>query len=403
MKTRKKRTLQNKIINENNEGWKIIRLSGSPYVRGYYHGIFLYREFEKIKKLFPDIVKNELKENDLTKYIETCSKIIKPNVLHYPEYMEEFRGMVDACKEKNIEISVDYLIAWNSLLSMYSYYENKDVLKCSAFIATGNATKNGKIIMGHNTHSDYITGKMSNIIIYTYPEKGHPFVMQTMTGYISSGTDWFISSSGIMGCETTISKINYRPEFGEPYFCRIRKAIQYGNTLNDYAKIMLNGNAGDYACSWLFGNINTNEIMLFEIGLKHHYMEIKKNGIFYGMNSANDEILRNQETNDDSIFNLEKSNGARNHRLRELLHGEYYGTLNIDNGKLILSDHYDSYLKKNTMNFRSVCRHDDKMGSIDGKITNSYMASKMRFLGRFGSSCGKSTFTRKNNWTTIKN
>lgn len=135
--------------------------------------------------------------------------------------------------------------------------------------------------MAHNTHTNFADGQLHNIIMNVIPSSGHPFVMQTSAGYIASGTDWFICSTGMIGCETTIGDINYTPRFGVPYFCRIRQAMQYGKTLDDYEQIMDKKNAGDYACSWLFGDINTNEIMLYEIGLKEKNVQRTKNGVFW--------------------------------------------------------------------------------------------------------------------------
>ena len=225
--------------------------------------------------------------------------------------------------------------------------------------------------------------------------------MQTAPGYIASGIDWFICSTGIVGCETTISLINYEVKFGAPYFCRIRQAMQYGKTLDEYVEIMLKDNAGDYACSWLLGNIHTNEIMLFDIGLKEHNVERTYNGVYYGMNTTIDFKFRSLETTDNDLYNLETSSGSRNSRLDHLLNKVYYGKINTQNAKKILSDHYDSSLGKNVMNSRSICKHSEleyrknsilsyyPFGSTDGKVVDSTMAKRMKFEGRFGSCCGR--------------
>ena len=63
--------------------------------------------------------------------------------------------------------------------------------------------------------------------------------MQTSAGLISSSSDWFLVENGIIGCETTISDINYKPIFGSPYFCRIRDTMQYANSLDECKDILL--------------------------------------------------------------------------------------------------------------------------------------------------------------------
>lgn len=405
-KTQKKKEKLNGSILSKKEGWIVLFIHGEPFVRGYAHGALLYKELQRVVDTFPFLLKNELKV-DFKTYMNACSTQISPIVMNdYPEFYEELRGISEGAKSKGLDIGVEYLIAWNSMLSMYSFFRNNNAYKCSAFIATGNSTEDKKIVMGHNTHADYLTGQIQNIVLHIKPSKGHYFVMQTCPGYIASGIDWFICSTGIIGCETTISGIIYKPEFGAPYFLRIRQAMQYGKSIDDYVEIMLKDNAGDYACSWLLGDINTNEIALFELGLKKHSIERTKNGVYYGMNTAIDFELRSTETNDKDLFNVEKSSGARNFRFNQLLNETYYGKINTSNAKKILSDHYDVFLHKDEMNSRSICKHSEydegkftgkpyyPFGCTDAKVVDSKLAKQLHFIGRFGNCCGK-TFNIK--------
>ena len=61
----------------------------------------------------------------------------------------------------------------------YQYYQGKTGKRCGAFIAVGDATDDGKIVMAHNTHSDFGTGQLLNISMKVTPNKGHEFTMQT--------------------------------------------------------------------------------------------------------------------------------------------------------------------------------------------------------------------------------
>jgi hypothetical protein len=407
--TKKKKISRNsnKKINgkilEKKEGWKVIEIYGEPFEMGYAHGHLLYDDLQKIKVMFPFLIENNLKI-PFSQYLEKSNILIKPILkLKYRDFYEELKGISKGAYKKGTDISVDFLISWNAYESLYSIFENSSIeskQNCSAFIATGNATKNGDIIMAHNTHGHFAEGRFMNVIMYLKPVKGSSFIMQTSAGFISSISDWFICETGIIGCETTIAYTNFKPSFGSPIFCRIREAMQFGKSLDQYIQIMLKDNAGDYSCSWQFGNINTGEIMLFELGLENYNVRRTKNGVFYGMNSVIDFKIRNLETNDNSIFDLEKSTGSRNYRFNQLLNEKYYGHISIDNAKIIISDHYDMYLGKNQMNSRSICKHCEHyppiegetikpIGVTDGKIVNSKMAKKMQFLGRFGSSCGR--------------
>jgi hypothetical protein len=397
----RKRVCVNGSIDCENEGWKTMTIYGEPYERGYAHGYLLKNDLKRVSSTLEFLVKEDL-DISLSKYLHECSKVIKPVVKKdFPEFYTELVGIRDGANKHGLKISLDMLIGWNSYLSMYSYFMEGSIIKCSAFIATGNATEKGDMVMAHNTHTNFADGQLHNIVMNVVPSTGHPFVMQTSAGYIASGTDWFICSTGIIGCETTIGDINYKPKFGVPYFCRIRQAMQYGTSLDDYEKIMDKKNAGDYACSWLFGDINTNEIMLYEIGLKEKSVKRTKNGVFYGMNSAMDKQLRERETNDEDHDNISTTSGGRNVRLNQLLNKTYKGKINISNSKKIMADHYDSYLRRNEMNGRVICNHSesdfrncryspyDLFGCTDGKVVNTDMAKKMMFHGRFGSSCGR--------------
>lgn len=405
-KTTHKRICVNGTIDEIKEGWKTITIYGEPYERGYAHGYLLKNELKRMMKTLEFLVRDEM-DISFTYYISICNQVIKPVIKRdFPEFYTELIGIRNGARKRGLPITLALLIGWNSYLSMYSYFLEGSVIKCSAFIATGNATEHGDIIMAHNTHTNFADGQMHNIIMNVVPSTGHPFVMQTSAGYIASGTDWFICSTGMIGCETTIGDINYKPKFGVPYFCRIRQAMQYGTSLDEYEQIMDKKNAGDYACSWLFGDINTNEIMLYEIGLKEKSVKRTKNGVFYGMNSAMDKTLRERETNDEDHDNISTTSGGRNIRLNELLNKIYKGKINIYNAKKVLADHYDSYLRRNEMNGRVICNHSesdfrncryapyDLFGCTDGKVVNTEMARKMTFQGRFGSSCGR-TFSIK--------
>jgi hypothetical protein len=275
---------------------------------------------------------------------------------------------------------------------------------CSAFIAVGDWTEDGKIVCAHNSFTDFIDGQYSNIVLDLNPEKGHRFIMQTSPCWIWSGTDFFVTAKGIIGTETTIGGfIPYEKKF--PIGYRIRKAMQYGNTLDEYCEILLHENSGDYANSWLFGDTNSNEILRIELGLKYHNIERTKNGFFIGFNAPYDERIRNLEVNNSGFYDIRRHQGARLVRLGDLM-DEHKGKINIDIAKKIIADHYDVYLnKEDNPCSRTVCSHYDldareymsdqsrpkpfaPHGAVDGIVCDTNLAKKMAFEGRFGNSCG---------------
>ena len=430
--TKKKQKIERKhLINGKKSklrnGWIKIKIYGSPLERGYAHGFLLRKEIQKIREdILPFLVENSFPKITYDKYEKDCRENIT-NIIRekYPEYYEELQGIEAGVDNPNI--TIDFLIAWNSFLSMASFYHKRSAVDhCSAFIAIGDATEKGDIIMAHTTHSDFVSAKTLNIVMEIYPQKGNKIKMQTSPGLICSSSDWFICGNGIIGCETTIGGINYKPVFGVPYYCRIREAMQYGNSLDDFVTIMNKDNAGDYAGSWLLGDTRekTKEIMLLELGLKTKNIERKKNGIFYGMNSAISSELRQKETTDKTHWDMTETSGARNIRFHILLYETYYGRLNTENAKKIIGDHYDvSQTKETNGNILTICKHTNldsrnttlrpayyPFGCTDGKVTNSSMVRKMGFLGRMGPACGTPFYAKhflkkhpeyKNKWEKV--
>jgi hypothetical protein len=222
-------------ITEEKHGWKSLHIWGKPFERGFAHGHLLYKELKTLRKKLKFLVKEQI-HIPFSEFTAASKKIITPILQNdYPEYYAEICGISSGAKHAGTTVTIELLVAWNAFLSLYSYFMEgrEQIERCSAFIATGNATKNGDIIMSHNTHTDLLTGQMANIVLKITPSVGYEFVMQTSVGLICSATDWYISKSGIVCCETTIADIKYSPKFGFPFFCRIRDTIQYASSLDE--------------------------------------------------------------------------------------------------------------------------------------------------------------------------
>ena len=380
--------------------WRQLTVRGGPSERGMQHGEQLSTELRRVFYVLPFLVA-KMFNIQIEEYYKICKREVSDTVKnHFPEFYEELRGICHGAASKGVHFTIDQLVAWNAFHSMFEYLNPRKHVnqRCSAFIATGDATAHGNIVMAHNTHCDMVSGSLCNIVMYVIPDKGFPFLMQTCPGFICSASDFFISSTGIVGCETTICMANYFPHFrgNYPFFCRIRNAMQYGNSLDEYAHIMITKNAGDYPCSWLFGDTRTNEIMRCELGLKITSVKRTKNGIFHGMNSAMDPQLRTLETNDRFHNNILHSQGARHKRLKQLLYKTYFGKITVAIAKRVLRDHYDMSTKTNHPSNLTVCNHSYESepynrphGAQDGKVVDTNLARQMSFWGIFGSSCGK--------------
>lgn len=416
-------------------GWKYIHIYGSPRERGYAYGSLCATQFREIQTMLAFFMMESFGK-PWTEFVTDISRDFKEMTkTHFLELYEEMEGIVHGLNDHQCKTSIDEIIAWNFYMSIPYYYSAKDshdmkegggvrerdgtrernkeeVRKwregikdhCSAFMAVGTSwTEDGGIVCAHNSFADYIDGQYSNIILDLKPDKGHRILMQTSPCWIWSGSDFFVTSKGIIGTETTIGGfMPYEKKF--PIGYRIRKAMQYGNTLDEVCDILLKENSGDYANSWLFGDVGTNEILRIELGLKYHRIERTKNGYFIGFNAPYDEKIRNLEVENSGFYDIRRHQGARKVRLSDLM-DKHKGKLNVAVAQQIISDHYDVYLNEdNHPCSRTVCSHYDldareymsdpsrpkpfaPHGAVDGMVCTSALAKKMSFIGKFGSSC----------------
>lgn len=421
-------------------GWKYIFIKGSPKERGYAYGSACAKEFSEIQKMLKFFM-YESYGKEWKFFVEKINLEFKEMTKNdFNEFYEEMEGIAEGCNANGCDTSVDEIIAWNFYMSIPYWYpswvetsestNNSGIHKsssqgpregggakdhCSAFIAVGEDwTEDGKIVVAHNSFCDFIDGQYSNIVLDIEPDKGFRIIMQTSPCWIWSGTDFFVTSKGIIGTETTIGGfLPYVKKYPVGY--RIRKAMQYGKTLDDYVEILLDGNSGDYANSWLFGDTNTNEIMRLELGLQYHNVERTKNGYFIGFNATYDAQIRNIECVNSGFYDIRRHQGARYVRLGDLM-DENKGKINIEIAKKIIADHYDVYLQKENKCSRTVCSHYDldpreymsapgrplpfaPRGAVDGFVCDTKMALKMMICGRYGNSCGtpfvKNDFIKK--------
>jgi len=287
--------------------------------------------------------------------------------------------------------------------------------RCSGFMVVGSYTKDKKIVCGHITFDNFITGQNYNVMLDIQPSKGARILMQTAPGKMSSETDFYVTSNGFMCTETTIGGFN-KFELKDPICCRIRAAMQYGRTLDEMAKYLTTNNSGDYANAWLIGDTNTNTIMRVELGLKYVNIEKKKDGCFIGFNSADDPRLRNLECANTGHYDMRRHQGARHVRLTELME-QHKGEIDLKIAEEIMADHKDVYLDRINPCSRTVCSHyelDDRAfmsdpsrpkpfqprGSLDGKVCDTTLCKKMGFMARWGTSCGipfdKAEFCKRN-------
>jgi hypothetical protein len=275
----------------------------------------------------------------------------------------------------------------------------------SAFIATGSLTTDGRIVLAHNSLAAYADTTFTNLIIDLVPDNGQHIVMSSQPGYIHA-LDQVYSSDSLVITQTAINGFVAYADGGVPAFCRIRQAVQYSTTLDEFIAALLAGNNGGMAASWLVGQLSSNEIMELELGQKFYNVEKSTDGCFVGSGLVDDRRIAEFETSGVQRNDIRLGASARQVRLLQLIE-QNRGTIDNAVAKTIIADHFDVYLNKSKPSSRSVCAHyelDDAAycaadplavpylpyGSVDAHILSSQLAQDNQILGRWGAACGKS-------------
>jgi len=396
-------------------GWVYVHLEGEPEAIGFQHGYLLAPEIEDA---FPAVEAGMMHstKRDWPFFRQVAREMLWPKL--DPEYQQELQGIAAGLNARTgSRLDVYDIVALNSFEELPDYYvpwlnkhervANAPNLKspgnCSAFVATGSWTKDGQIVIAHNNWTNYMNGERWRVIFDIHPTHGYQILMDGFPGVIASDDDFGINSDGLMVTETTITQFEGWDPDGTPEFMRARKALQYAGSIDDYTRIMLDGNNGGYANDWLLGDRKTGEIAQFELGLKAYKLWRTKDGVFAGSNWARDPKVLKQDTPEFQPDNLETSPNARRVRWEELLNGNK-GKIDVALAQQMLADHVDSFEKKSAENERTLCGHVETSargaavwawepfypgGAVQAKATDSTMAREMRLLARAGHPCGE--------------
>ena len=394
------------------DGWILVHLEGTPSEIGYQHGYLLAPEIDDAIKTLAGLFKG-VTGRDWGFFREVAEQTFVPKLGE--EYRAEIEGIVKGVRARGYRYDIADVVVLNAWIELAWYYVpeldnkakpgsglNKAPGNCSAFIATGSATRDGKIVMGHNNWVDYAMGSRACIAWDIVPAKGHRIVMDGFPGWIQSGDDFTINDAGILVTETTITGYNNCNWKGTPEFVRTRRAVQYSESIDDFFRIMREDSNGAYANTWLVGDLKTNEIAKIDLGLKHQRIWRTKDGSYVGANFGTDEKLLKEETTFDTA-NPKTSPAARRTRWGQLM-AEYHGKIDAEVGQKMLADHVDVFEGKPAMSRLGLCGHADHdplgipewsnppyypIGAVSGKVTTAALAKSFAFWGRAGHPCGE--------------
>jgi hypothetical protein len=398
-------------------GWTYVHLEGSPAEIGYQHGHLLAPEIEDAFQAVK-LADTHNSKREWEFFRATARDVLWPHI--DAEYQQELQGIADGLKERGVAMDVWDVVALNAFEELPDYYvpwlEEKQKRagleapehpplhapgNCSAFVATGSWTKDHRPVIAHNNWTSVLHGARWRIIFDIVPQKGYRMIMDGFPGVIVSDDDFTINAAGLAVTETTIARFHGFDPNGKPEFVRARKATQYATSIDEYVKIMNDGNNGGYANDWLLADFNTGEVARFEQGLKHTRLWRTKDGYFVGSNFPSDPELIKDETDFD-VSDKSSSMNARHARWDQLM-AQHKGKIDAALAEKFESDHYDSFQKKEEANERTLCGHVETSprgtkewdwdpyypgGTVQAKAADAALAKKMAFVARAGHACG---------------
>ena len=392
-------------------GWIQVHLEGKPGEIGFQHGALLAAEIkDTFQAVSWEMVHEEKK--DWAFFRKTAEQVFWPRV--EPEYREELNGIVEGLRYQGVKLDIWDVVALNAWLELpyYDKWYDKSAGTatngagpgdhCSAFVATGSYTRDRRVVMAHNNWTSYSSGERWNIVFDITPAQGSRILMDGMPGLIHSGDDFGINAAGMMITETTIGgNFSGFDLNGIPEFVRARKAMQYASSIDDFARIMKDGNNGGYANNWLIADRKTNEVASLELGLKNVALERTKDGFFVGSNFPNDAKLMKEETEFDPK-DKGRSENARHARWLTLME-QHKGKIDTAAAEKFLGDHFDTFAGKEEASERTLCGHIDlsprgmgtwqapyaPAGAVQNKVADAASAEKMSLTALLGHACGR--------------
>ena len=387
-------------------GWIVLHIEGEPYDRGYQHGRLLAPEIADYLKTLA--VKRSPKAPSAA--WESARTLVNALFLrrYDKEYLEEMKGTADGAAAAgatfegravdlldivavNSEIEADFLDS--ALRATAEGLEGKAFRDpaaarpkmtteghCSAFAAVGPATADGQVVFGHITMWNLAMARHFNVWLDVKPSQGHRVVMQTYPGGIQSGMDYYMNDAGLIVTETTIAQTKFDPE-GVPLASRIRRALQYADSIDSAVAILSKGNNGLYTNEWILADTKANEIAMFELGTARSKLWRSSKdewfggtrGFYWGCNNAKDLDVRMETVPaaEGKPANLVWRASDRDHAWISL-YNQYKGRIDAD---FALKAYSSSPLAARS--------------SLDAKFTTTGMARELKSRAIFGPPIGR--------------
>jgi hypothetical protein len=266
-------------------GWIFVHVEGEPWERGRQYGELVADEIGRFAEKLATLEDKGDPEKGWARLRKSADALFLRK--WEPEYLEEMKGIADGAakggaKIKGRKIDLLDVVTMNSAIDLGQVEDALRVTptplsgrtfrtpddetdpaaasrdRCSSFVATGSATKDGRFVMGQLFMWNGYTGVHWDLFLDVVPSSGHRVVLQTFPGGIASGSDWYMNDAGIVIGETTVGQTPFEPS-GTPQANRSRKGAQYGSSIDDVARILAEGNNGLYTNDWTMADAKSDE------------------------------------------------------------------------------------------------------------------------------------------------
>ncbi|UCF50306.1 MAG: PQQ-binding-like beta-propeller repeat protein [Thermoplasmatales archaeon] len=311
----------------NIQGWVYVHIEGEPYERGYQYGYLASAEIMDIFQRWINLEYENIRILKIFKF-RSPEKLwdffklkAKNRFLKYVpfENQEELRGLTDGLRAKDVKIfnriiEFDDLLAFQFIqdidYSSFRYskkgfqpfrriiFNFRQLLTkgddeshsghCTAFIATGDATSNGNIIVAHSSIFPHYVSERCNFILDVQPSKGNRFLMTCPPGSLWSQEDWYQNEKGIILTETELYPQGFWKKRGIPKGVRSRTAIQYSDNIDDVIELLLKNNNGLIPNEWLIGDTKSGEIASIQLALFNKPIKRTFNGFYWSCSIPHD-------------------------------------------------------------------------------------------------------------------
>jgi hypothetical protein len=392
---------QGKGFRYDEKGWIYVHVEGAPYDRGFQYGSLLADEIAEYAR------KLGIQENPKDgpgawaemRFFADAVFLRK----YDEEYLLEMKGIADGAAKAGAKVdgrAVDFLdvVTMNSAIDLdyvrqalrttphpltgRSFLSSEDEAKiperahkCSSFVATGPATKDGRPVFGQIFMWAGYTGVHFNVIADVVPAKGHRLVYQTFPGGIHSGTDYYMNSAGILIGETTVAQTPWNVD-GTPMSNRIRKAAQYASSIDDVARILREKNNGMYTNDWPIADVKTGEVAILLLGTKESKLWRTKEdlapfgtpGFLWANNNPRDPVVKREYGVQPEDAPYDPVFGPWD---RDVAFRKWY---DVVKGKIDANETVKLWASS-PVNRPHAC---------DGKVTTAEMAEKLVFLAHYG-------------------